>query len=100
MSDDPIIRKYKPIENLLGKKALNHKVYRFDEKHFLIKGTCPGTKKEWELIVLESAYRDWAAGTLIHKAFPALSQDQREMIISGYTKEGWDTLFPPEQEEE
>lgn len=33
---------------------------------------------------------------LIQNIMPELTPDQREFLMSGYTKEDWDTLFPPE----
>ena len=36
---------------------------------------------------------------LIQDIFPGLSPDQREFIKTGYTREDWDKLFPPEEAE-
>lgn len=35
----------------------------------------------------------WASGALIQEAFPDLTVDEREFIISGITKEEWNELF-------
>ncbi len=35
----------------------------------------------------------WNSGELIQRAFPNLSADEREFIMSGITKEEWDELF-------
>ena len=37
-----------------------------------------------------AAYKD---GALIQIAFPDLTADQREFILTGITKDEWDTLF-------
>lgn len=39
-------------------------------------------------------------GALIQDAFPTLSDDDREFILTGITPEEWDSLFPEEVEEE
>ena len=35
----------------------------------------------------------WNSGALIQEAFPNLTLDEREFIISGITKEEWNELF-------
>lgn len=35
----------------------------------------------------------WNSGALIQEAFPELTPDEREFIISGITKEEWNELF-------
>ena len=99
MSIDPVLFKQRPLELLTHKKTPDHKVYQYDEDNFIVIGTCPGTKKEWEVIVSEAGYRAWASGLLIQRALPKLSVEQREMLITGYTQEGWDLIFPPESED-
>lgn len=47
------------------------------------------------------AFRAWENGTLIQDAFPTLSVDLREFIMTGITSEEWDSLFgslPTEEE--
>jgi hypothetical protein len=46
---------------------------------------------------LDSYYK---TGLLLQDAFPHLSADDREFIKSGVTKEEWDAMFPPEEEDE
>jgi len=36
---------------------------------------------------------------LIQEIVPALTADQREFLLTGYTAEDWAALFPPEDEE-
>jgi hypothetical protein len=38
----------------------------------------------------------WNAGTLIQNAFPNLSPQKREFLITGLTPEMWDALIPDE----
>jgi hypothetical protein len=37
-------------------------------------------------------------GALIQDAFPYLTNDQRELIMTGLTDEMWDDMFPNEEE--
>lgn len=69
--------------------------------------TSPLTKQEntMELDITEAEYQQWlrTRGThkhvLIQRAFPHLSDDEREFILTGYTPEDWNKMFPPEEEE-
>lgn len=40
------------------------------------------------------------AGAHIQDAFPMLDEDQREFLLTGATKEEWDRLMPPEEDED
>lgn len=40
-----------------------------------------------------SAYHD---GEFVQRAFPQLTDEQREFILTGYTQEDWNAIFPPE----
>jgi hypothetical protein len=50
-----------------------------------------GTSKTFE--VLTQTYRNWVGGQLIQRAFPELSNADREMLISGTCGICWDKLF-------
>jgi hypothetical protein len=39
------------------------------------------------------AYHNWKDGMLIQHAFPTLTPNQREFLMTGYTPEDWDKLF-------
>jgi hypothetical protein len=41
----------------------------------------------------------WGKGTLIQLAFPDLTDEQREFLMTGTTQQEWDIEFPPEEEE-
>lgn len=45
-------------------------------------------RKEWEA---------WKKGAFIQDAFPLLSPDEREMILSGTHPECWDKLFSEDE---
>jgi hypothetical protein len=37
-------------------------------------------------------WKNWARGMLIQKAFPEMSKEHREFLLSGITPEEWETL--------
>ena len=45
------------------------------------------------LDVVHEDYDKWAAGAFVQDAFPYLSADQRELLITGTHPECWDQLF-------
>ena len=47
-----------------------------------------------EIPVTQAELDDWASGTLIQNAMPALSADDREFLMTGATPEEWDEMFP------
>lgn len=63
-------------------------------------GFCTVTDEPWELRGLDpAAYARWQAGELVQRAFPTLSPDDRELLISGTTVAGWTKLFELDEEE-
>lgn len=59
-----------------------------------------GVTNELEINVTKEQIADWESGTLIQKAMPNLTPEEREFIVSGILPEEWDDLFPEEEEEE
>lgn len=47
-----------------------------------------------------SAVTAWWAGEFIQDAFPMLTADEREWLMSGYCPRCWDEMFPPEEDED
>ena len=43
--------------------------------------------------VNKNDYLDWQDGELAQNAFPYLSADEREMLISGICNQCWDEMF-------
>ena len=41
----------------------------------------------------QAALRKWETGMLIQDAFPALSDDEREFLMTGSTPEEWQDVF-------
>ena len=65
-----------------------------------IQKVCPKCGKLQVIEVNDSQYNDWMAGKNIQIAFPDLTADQREILMSGICTECWDKIFPPEDEED
>lgn len=53
-----------------------------------------------DLPVTQEQINDFNSGTKVQHAFPHLSADQREFILTGITAKEWNDMFPPEDEEE
>ncbi len=55
---------------------------------------CPRCNDEGSIVVNYSAFRKWQDGTLlIQQAFPELSADDRERLISRQCKDCWKEIF-------
>jgi len=54
---------------------------------------CPFCGKAHDVLVNEIDYLDWQDGKLAQDAFPYLSADEREMLISGICPTCWDGMF-------
>ena len=56
-----------------------------------------GKLNTMELPITYERILEWERSyTLIQDAFPDLSSEQREFLLSGATPEEWDRAFPPE----
>lgn len=65
-----------------------------DENTDIIVRKCPYCKTLRELVVPASAYEAWRSGTFIQDAFPMLSADDREFLMTGICPPCWDKAFP------
>jgi len=69
----------------------------------LITRTSPitGRQNTLDLDISTDSLLKWQSGLLlVQEAFPVLTADEREFLISGCTKEDWETLYGAEEEEE
>lgn len=55
--------------------------------------TCPFCGVESVISVFEDDYLAWEQGALVQDAFPYLSADDREMLISGICPTCWEKTF-------
>lgn len=64
------------------------------------KSQLSGKTNEMDLPVTQEQLDTWQrSGELIQRAFPNLSPDQREFLLTGATQAEWDKTFPPEDED-
>jgi len=61
-----------------------------------------GETNVMDLDIHEEAWAVWLGPNPPHvqDLFPHLTADEREFILTGYTKEDWDKIYPPEDEED
>lgn len=66
---------------------------------FYMKSILSGRINKMELPVTEKAVLAWRySGKLIQNAFPQLTPDQREFLLTGATTAEWDEAFKEEEE--
>ena len=56
-----------------------------------------GITRSMELPITKEQWAAFQNGALVQNAFPHLSPDEREFIITGITKEEWDDTFRDEE---
>ena len=61
--------------------------------HITIRRPCPFCGKVNEIVVPKDGYVRWVDGELIQKALPTLSDEEREMLLSGICPPCWDEAF-------
>jgi hypothetical protein len=70
------------------------KVIRVSKTKVRLIGPCIVTKKDYSIVVSrEAAVNYFQLGVKIHDAFPKLTTEEREFLISGISPEGWNTTF-------
>ena len=66
----------------------------------LVGSGCPICGKFHEVMVSEADYYNWQDGELAQNAFPYLSAEEREILISGICPTCWDKMFPVQEEDD
>ena len=61
--------------------------------------TCPICGKDHEINVEFADYLNWQNDTLVQDAFPYLSADEREMLISGICSSCWNKMWGDENDD-
>ena len=65
-----------------------------------IEKVCPSCGKKHEVIVEEKDYIDFTEnGKLAQWAFPYLTAEERELILSGICNDCWNTIFDEDDED-
>lgn len=73
----------------------------FSPKHaYIFTGPCIVTGKPYSVKVFSEDLYDYRQGMLIQQAFPYLSIDDREFLMSGYSPEGWKKAFGDNEDQE
>ena len=73
---------------------------KFNFKEVCIVTVCPLCGHANEIEVNEEDYFDWSDGMNAQEAFPYLTPNEREMLISGICPTCWAKNFPDDDEEE
>lgn len=71
---------------------------KINRKEVTIITSCPFCGHTNEVAVNEMDYLDWQDGELAQHAFPYLSANEREMLISGICPTCWNEMFKEEEE--
>lgn len=58
-----------------------------------------GKVHELDLPVTPEQMAAFERGVMVQHAFPLLSAEHREFILTGVTPEEWDAAFPPEEDD-
>lgn len=72
---------------------------KINYKEVCVVTRCPLCGKANFVDVNEADYDDWSDGEKVTVAFPYLSANEREMLISGICPKCWENMLPPEPEE-
>ena len=73
---------------------------KINYKEVTIVTRCPFCGKAQFIAVNEADYWDWQEGELAQNAFPYLSADDREALISGICRDCWESMFGGYEDEE
>lgn len=71
----------------------------FHDDELTVTAYCIITKKPYSVTVPKSNFVSYLHGTLVQDAFPTLSKEDREFLISGISPEGWVKTFGENDEE-
>ena len=71
---------------------------KINHKEVCVFTTCPFCGRANEVEVNHMDYLDWQNGELAQDAFPYLSANEREMLISGCCPRCWSKMFWEEEE--
>ena len=66
---------------------------KINYKEVMVVTRCPFCGRANEVEVNEMDYLDWQDGALAQNAFPYLSADEREALISGICPKCWARMF-------
>lgn len=70
------------------------------EHTYTYSGPCVVTGKQVQVTVKAEDLYKYRRGGYVQDCFPYLNASDREFLISGTSQEGWDILFPKDDDEE
>ena len=73
---------------------------KINYKEVCVVTRCPICGRGNFIEVNDDDYDDWSEGMNTQIAFPYLSANEREMLISGTCPTCWSKMLPPEEEED
>ena len=73
--------------------------FSIDKQHTALDIECPICKRIYRIVVSNKELRNYENGALAQNAFPRLSPEDREMLISGVCGTCWDEMFEEEDAE-
>jgi len=59
-----------------------------------------GVERTLDLPITEAQLAAWKSGTLCQDAFPQLSADDREFVMTGVTSDEWDREFGNDEDDQ
>lgn len=86
------------IEALRKGAGIDTPSFRTNGQSVIASKVCTVSGKEYAVTVPLEAYVSWRNGAVVQRAFPNLTADQREFLISGNTPAEWEQLFGAEEE--
>lgn len=69
------------------------------EHTYTFTGPCVVTGKNQSVTVKATDLNKYRQGGYVQDCFPYLSAGEREFLISGTSQEGWEILFPQDEDE-
>lgn len=66
---------------------------------YVFTGPCRVTKKRVSVTIPGAELYAYRRGKLIQDAMPSVSDGDREFLMSGTSQEGWNKLFPKEDDD-
>lgn len=73
---------------------------KYEPEHtYTFTGPCLKTGKPYSVTVPADGLHKYHQGAYIQDAFPNLSKDDREFLMSGYSPEGWKEIFGDDDDE-
>lgn len=59
----------------------------------VVERSCPKCKVMQQVTVSEIAYKAWQGGQFVQDAFPNLTANEREVLMTGICPKCWDEMF-------